>query len=244
VAVDRLDAIRIRIGIEPDQVPWALRALRSAQLDPARDIVYLLERPAGAPALEQGGVSVIMKVCDDAHRLIVQVRRVLRARLGTRWTEFFERDGEVLRIEEERDGVRRVLTASLASPLGDPSTMLTRPTVAPTDVLSPRQRAFLDDCSVVRLRDRPLRLFGPITVRSWTVQLAGFTTRACWWTFDDPDGTGFEAVALASRTRPERAEFVRPVLASALRGLGIDPDGGAAWPEARAAAYWRGPLSV
>jgi hypothetical protein len=211
VAVDRLDAIRIRIGIEPDQVPWALRALRSAQLDPARDIVYLLERPAGAPALEQGGVSVIMKVCDDAHRLIVQVRRVLRARLGTRWTEFFERDGEVLRIEEERDGVRR---------------------------------AFLDDCSVVRLRDRPLRLFGPITVRSWTVQLAGFTTRACWWTFDDPDGTGFEAVALASRTRPERAEFVRPVLASALRGLGIDPDGGAAWPEARAAAYWRGPLSV
>jgi hypothetical protein len=240
VALERLDAIRIRIGIEPTQVRWAMHALASAPLRPARDTVYLLERPAGAPALEQSGVSVLIKVCDHGHQLVVQVRRVLRARLGKRWTEFFERDGEVLEIEEERDGVRRILTASLVSPGAEPSAMLSRPAMAPADVLSPRQCAFLEDCSVVHLRESTLRPLGPITVRSWTVLLAGLETRACRWTFDDPEGPGFEAFALACRTAPERAEFVRPVLASAVRALGIDPDGGAAWPEARATAYWRG----
>ena len=240
MALERLDSIRIRIGIEPAQVRWAMHALGTARLHPDRDIVYLLDRPAGAAPLERGGVSVIMKIRADTHRLVVQVRRVLRARLGTRWTEFFQRDGEVLRIEEERDSVRCVLTASLARQGGKPSTVLTRPTVAAVDVLSPLQRAFLEDCSVVRLRGSALRPLGPITVRSWTVLLSGLETRACQWTFDAPDGSGFEAFALACRTSPERADLVRPVLASAVRGLGIDPDGGTAWPEARAAAYLRG----
>lgn len=241
MVLERLDAIRIRIGIEAGQESMTLRALGPVQPNATRDTVYLLDRPAGALALGQSGVSMIIRICDGKHRLVVQVRRVLRARLHAGWAEFFDRDGEVLRIEEERDAVRRVLTASLASPGANPSVILAQPMVAPADVLSPRQRAFLADCSAVRLHDRPLRLLGPITVQSWSESLARLEVRACRWTFDDPDGPGFEAFALECRATPDRAEFVHPVLAAAVRGLGIDPDGGAPWPEERAAAHWCGP---
>ena len=239
MASDRLDAIRLRIGVESGQTADALRVLGSGHPNLSQDRVYLLDQPASPSALDQSGVTVMMRVFAEAHRLVVQVRYVSRTRLTARWAEFRKRDDETLTIEEERDRVRRVLTASLSSAQGNPSILLTNQDLAPADVLSARQRDFLDDCSVLRLRDLPVRLLGPITVHSWSEFIAGLETTASRWTHNDPGGLGFDALVVCCRTTPDRAALTLSMLASGLRALGIDPDGGVDWPEERAAAYWQ-----
>src|SRR6266496_777331 len=114
----RMDAVTIRIGLADAQTEQAVEALDLQSTSPSRSTLRLIDyRTGSAPSsLASNGVTISVHDSGDVSLLTVQVRHVRRAQLHPRWVAFYGRDGETLRVEEERDSTRRVLAASLAVP--------------------------------------------------------------------------------------------------------------------------------
>jgi hypothetical protein len=152
----RLDAVTVRIGIPPDEIAQAERVLGLDPQTARQTWLQLYETPADgrSRALASSGVSLGLCALDPGVRVAVRVHHARRLPLDGKWAGFRSADGERLRVEEERDGARRVITATLSAPW--PGRMLpTEERVPLTDLLSVRQAAFLTpDLAVPWLENR------------------------------------------------------------------------------------------
>jgi hypothetical protein len=243
--VNRLDAVRIRIGVADAQTGQAVEAL-GLQSIASRSTLHLLDyRPGPAPpSLASTGVTISVHDSGDLSLLTVQVRHVRQEQLHPRWAAFYGRDDETLRVEEERDRTRRVLTASFTVRHPHPTQALTGADLRLTDLLTPRQWSFLQDCAPGQPQPGPLALFGPIPVLSWTVGLDLVDATVSRWqlpTKDHGTGPALDLVEVSRRSLPAEAGFLYPALAASIRRCGLDPDGDVPWLEVRAARWFANP---
>jgi hypothetical protein len=241
--VNRLDAVRIRIGLGEAQTKQAMEGLGLQSITPSRSMLHLLDyRPGPAlPTLVSAGVTISVHDSGDLSLLTVQVRHIRRQRLHPRWAVFYGQDEETLRVEEERDRTRRVLTASLTARSPHPGHAWTGADLRLADVLSPRQWSFLHDCVPGRPQPRPLTPLGPISVLSWTVRLDRVDVTVSRWQHRATDGgteTGLDVMEVSRGSLPAEAGFLHPALAASIRRRGLDPDGSVPWLEMRAARWF------
>jgi hypothetical protein len=240
-ATDRLDAVTIRIGLADDQTERAAEALGLPSIRPSRSTLHLIDYRAGSAlsSLASSGVTISLLDSGDMSLLTVQVRRVRQAQLHPRWVAFFGRDGETLRVEEERDSTRRVMAASLTVPGKRLARPLTSADLRLTDLLTPTQRSFLQDCAPGWPLPGPLSPFGPILVLSWTVRLDGIDATVSLWQLPATGKTepALDLMEVSRRSLPAEAGFLYPALAASMRRRGLDPDGGFPWLEMRAARW-------
>ena len=240
-ATNRLDAVTIRIGLADDQTERAAEALGLSSIRPSRSTLHLIDYRAGSAlsSLASTGVTISLLDSGDMSLLTAQVRHVRQARLHPRWVAFFGRDGETLRVEEERDGTRQVMTASLTVPGKHLARPLTGADLRLTDLLTPTQWSFLQDCAPGWPRSGPLSPFGPILVLSWTVRLDGVDATVSLWRLPATGGTepALDLMEVSRRSLPAEAGFLYPALAASMRRRGLDPDGGFPWLETRAARW-------
>jgi hypothetical protein len=133
----------------------------------------------------------------------VQVRHVRRRHLYPRWAAFYGRDAETLLVEEERDSTRRVLAASFTVRYEHAVPALAGADLRLTDLLTPRQWPFLQDCAPGLPQPGLMDPLGPIPVLSWTISLDRIdATMSRWRLPGTAGGTG---------SAPERAEVSRKV---------------------------------
>jgi hypothetical protein len=240
-ATNRLDAVTIRIGLADDQTERAAEALGLPSIRPSQSTLHLIDYRAGSAqsSLASSGVTISLLDSGDMSLLTVQVRHVRQAQLHPRWVAFFGQDGETLRVEEERDGTRRVMAASLSVPGKHLARPLTSSDLRLTDLLTPTQRSFLQDCAPGLPRPGLLSPFGPILVRSWTVRLDGVDATVSLWQLPARGETepALDLMEVSRRSLPAEAGFLLPALAASMRRRGLDPDGGFPWLEMRAARW-------
>jgi len=240
---NRLDAVTIRIGLaDGAQTGQAAEALGLPAIRPSRSTLHHIDyRPGSAPSsLASAGVTISVHDSGDLSLLTVQVRYIRPARLDPRWAAFYGRNGETLRVEEERDSTRRVLAASYSVPFGRAARTLTGADLRLTDLLTPGQWSFFRDCAPGQPQDVPLNPFGPIPVLSWTVRLDRVDATVNMWRLpaaDDGTEPARDLMELSRRSVPAEAGFLHPVLAASIRRHGLDPDGGIPWLEMRAARW-------
>ena len=244
--VNRLDAVRIRIGLGDAQTKQAVEGLGLQSITPSRSVLHLLDyRPGPAlPTLASAGVTISVHDSGDLSLLTVQVRHIRRQRLHPRWAAFYGRDEETLRVEEERDRTRRVLAASLTVRNQHPGHARTGTDLRLADLLSPRQWAFLHDCAPGQPQPRPLTPLGPISVLSWPVRLDLVDATVSRWqhrTTDDGTEAGLDLMEVSRGSLPAEAGFLYPALAASIRRRGLDPDGSVPWLEMRAARWFAEP---
>lgn len=237
----RLDGITIRIGLAAP-TEHTVEALSLPSIRSSRSTLHLIDyRPGSAPSsLASAGVTIAVHDVDGLRQVTVQVRHVRSAQLYPRWADYYGRDGETLRIEEERDSTRRVLAATLTVPRELPAEALAAADLRLPDVLTPTQRSFMQDCAPGRHRPVPLDPFGPIQVLSWAVRLDRVDAAVSLWRLpatDDRAGPGGDLMEVSRRSSPTEAGFLYPALAASIRRRGLDPDGGIPWLEARAARW-------
>ena len=237
--VSRLDSVNIRIGIADDQTEQAVEAFGLQSIGPSQSTVHLFDYRAGTavPSLAVGGVIIAAYDSADVSLLTVQVRHVRR--LHPRWAAFYGQDSETLRIEEERDSTRRVLAASFTVRGGHHPQESADPHLRLTDLLTPSQWSFMQDCAPGQPRSGPLVRLGPILSLDWTVRLDRIdATVSRWRHFGTADGREpvLDAIEVSRRSLPEEAGFLYPALATPIRRQGLDPDGGIPWLEMRAAS--------
>jgi len=238
--MNRLDAVTIRIGLPDTQKYRAVETFGLPWITPSRSTLHVIDyRPGSAPSsLASAGVTISIHDSGDLSLLTVQVRHVWPTRLPARWTAFYGRNGETLRIEEERDSTRRVLAASYSAPSRLAARALADADLRLTDLLTPSQLSFSRDCAPGQPRAVPLDLFGPITVLSWTVRLDRVDATVTVWRLpavhDEPAA---ELMEVSRRSALTEAGFIYPVLAASIRRRGLDPDGGIPWLEMRAARW-------
>jgi hypothetical protein len=240
-ATNRLDAVAIRIGLADDQTERSVEALGLPSIRPSRSTLHLVDYRAGsAPSsLASSGVTISLLDSGDMSHLTVQVRHVRQAQPHRRWMAFFGRDGETLRVEEERDSTRRVMAASLTAPGKHLARALTRADLRLTDLLTPTQRSFLQDCAPGWPRPVPLSPFGPIMVFSWAVRLDGVDATVSLWRLPatGENKPALDLMEVSRKSLPAEAGFLYPALAASMRRRGLDPDGGFPWLETRAARW-------
>ena len=181
--MNRLDSRNIRIGLPDAQAGQAAEALGLRSIRPSRSTLHLLDyRPGSAPSsLASAGVTISV--------LTAATRSCRRSRCGMsgggtyirRWAAFYGRDAETLRVEEERDSTRRVLAASLAVRYEHAAPALAGADLRLTDLLTPRQWSFLQDCAPGPPQPGPLDLFGPIPVLSWSIRLDRIDATVSRW---------------------------------------------------------------
>ncbi len=240
--MNRLDAVTIRIGLADTQTEHAAEALGLRSIRPACSTLHLIDyHPGSAPSsLASAGVTISVHDAGDRRLLAVQVRHVRQERLHPRWHAFYGRDGETLRVEEERDSTRRVLAASLSVPVRRAAQALSGADLRLVDLLTPRQWSFLQDCAPGQPQAVPLSPFGPIPVLSWTVRLDGVDATVSLWrrpTTDDGTEPALDLMEVSRRSLSAEAGFLYPALAGSMRRRGLDPDGGIPWLEMRAARW-------
>ena len=240
--MNRLDAVSIRIGLPDAQTEQAVEALGLQSIRPSRSTLHLFDYHTGPvpSSLASTGVTILVRDSGDLSLLTVQVRHVRQEQLHPRWAGFYGRDGETLRVEEERDSTRRVLSASFAVPYEYAAQALTGADLRLTDLLTPRQWSFLRDCAPGHPQPGPLNPFGPIPVLSWTVGLDRVDATVSRWRLPSTDGTepALDLMEVSRRSLPAQAGFLYPALAASIRRRGLDPDGGVPWLEMRAARWW------
>ena len=245
--MNRLDAVTIRIGMPDTQTGRAAENFGLLRITPTRSTLHMIDyRPGSAPSsLASAGVTISVHDSDDLSLLTVQVRHVRPDRLPARWAAFYGRDGETLRIEEERDSARRVLAASYSAPSRYAAQALAGADLRLPDLLTPSQWSFSRDCAPGQPRAVPLDLFGPITVLSWTVRLDRIDATVNVWRLpavhDEPP---VELMEVSRRSALAEAGFIYPVLAASIRRRNIDPDGGIPWLEMRAARWLSEPVQT
>lgn len=241
---NRLDAVRIRIGLADAQAGQAVKALGLRSITPSRSTLHLLDYSpdCAPPSLASAGVTISVRDSGDLSLLTVQARHVRREHLHPRWLGFYSGDDETLRFEEERDRTQRVLAASFTARRRYPAQSLTRADLLLTDLLTPRQLSFLQDCAPRQPQSGPLAPFGPIPVLSWSVRLDLVDATVSQWQLPPADhraGTALDLVEVSRGSFPSEAGFLYPALAASLRRRGLDPDGGVPWLEMRAARWLR-----
>jgi hypothetical protein len=247
--MNRLDAVSIRIGLADAQTGQAVEALGLRSIRPSRSTVHLLDFRAGpaVSSLASAGVTISVHDFADLSLVTVQVRHIQQKDLHPRWAAFYDRDGETLSVEEERDGTRRILVASFTVRCKPSASALTGAELRLTDLLTPRQWSFLQDCAPGPPQPGPLDLLGPIPFLSWTVSLDGVDATVSRWRLPTPDGRiepALDLVEVSRRSLPAEAGFLYPVLAASIRRRGLDPDGGVPWLEMRAARWFAGIRAV
>jgi hypothetical protein len=242
---ERLDAVNIRIGLAHAQSERAVEALGLQSATPSRSALHLIDyRPGSASSsLASAGVTIAVRDWSDRRLLTVQVRHIRQAQLYPRWAAFYRRDGETLRVEEERDSSRRVLAASFCASRERLTQALTGAGLRLPDLLTPRQWSFLQDCAPGHPQPAPLEPFGPIAVLSWKVSLDRIDATVSLWRLPAEDGTTLDLMEVSRRTLPAEAGFRYPALAASIRRLGLDPDGGIPWLETRASHVNQRPRS-
>ena len=245
----RIDAVTIRIGLADAQTEQAAEALDLQSIRPARSTLHLIDyRTGSAPSsLASTGVTISMHDSGDQSLLTVQVHHVRHAQLQPRWVAFYGRDGETLRVEEERDSTRRVLVASFTVPCKRPAQALSGADLRLADLLTPRQWSFMQDCAPGQPQPGPLSSFGPIRVLSWTVRLDRIDATVNLWRLpatDDGTEPARDLIELSRRSLPAEAGFLCPALAASIRRRGLDPDGGIPWLEMRAARWLSAPAQT
>lgn len=233
---DRLDSVRLRIGIPTDQTATALRRLATEQFRPASGLVHLLDYPVGTGPPGMGtDLVVAVRTTEDVSRLWVRIHHVSRLRLVGRWAQYRDRHDAVLRVEEERNAVRRELTASLSGP-GDHVLELVDRGADIRHLLSADQLAFVQDCAATRLPPGPLVAYGPVRALGWPVAIDAQIARVRRWRYPADPGSpeAVDLVEVSACVLASEAGFLVPVLAGSLRRRGIDPDLEPAWLEERA----------
>jgi hypothetical protein len=238
--MNRIDAVTIRIGLADAQTRAAVEALGLRSIRPSRGTLRLVDYRAGSASSSLASTGVTISVYDSGGLglLAVQVRHVRRAQLHPRWDAFYGRDGETLRIEEERDSTRHVLAASYTVPYERPAQERDGTNLSFSGLLTPGLWSFLRDCAPGRPQPEPLSLSSPILVFSWPVRLDGVDATVGLWRVpatDDETMPSRELMEVSRRSLPAEAGFLHPALAASLRRRGLDPDGGVPWLETRAA---------
>lgn len=240
--MNRLDSVNIRIGLTDAQAGHAVEAFGLRSIRPSRSTLHLLDyRPgSAAPSLASTGVTISVADCGGQSLTTVQVRHVRRRHLYPRWAALYGRDAEMLLVEEERDSTRRVLAASFAVRYEHAVPALAGTDLRLTDLLTPRQWSFMQDCAPGLPQARLMDPLGPIPVLSWTISLDRIDATLSRWRLSGPEGGTGPATELAEvsrRSLPAEAGFLFPALAASMRRRGLDPDGDVPWLETRAAQW-------
>ena len=171
--MNRLDSVNIRIGLADAQTGQAVEALGLRSIRPSRSTLHLLDYRPGSAASSLASTGVTISVADSGEQSLttVHVRHVRRRRLYPRWAAFYGRDAEMLLVEEERDSTRRVLAASFTVRYEHAAAALAGADLRLTDLLTPRQWAFMQDCAPGPPQPGLMDPLGPIPVLSWTISL-------------------------------------------------------------------------
>jgi hypothetical protein len=240
--MNRLDSVNIRIALADSQTGQAVEALGLRSIRPSRSTLHLLDyRPGSAvSSLASAGVTISVSDSGEQSLTTVQVRHVRRRRLYPRWAAFYGRDAEMLLVEEERGSTRRVLAASFTVRYEHAVPALACADLRLTDLLTPRQWSFMQDCAPRPPQPGPLDPLGPIPVVSWTISLDRIDATVSRWRLPSAAGGTEPALDLAEvsrRSLPAEAGFLFPALAASMRQRGLDPDGDVPWLEMRAAQW-------
>ena len=241
-AMNRLDSVNIRIGLADAQAGQADEALGLRSIRPSRSTLHLLDYRPGSAASSLASAGVTISVADSGEQSLttVQVRHVRRRRLYPRWAAFYGRDAELLLVEEERDSTRRVLAASFTVRYEHGVPALAGADLRLTDLLTPTQWSFMQDCAPGPPQPGLMDPLGPIPVLSWTISLDRIDATMSRWRLPGPEGGTGPAPELAEvsrRSLPAEAGFLFPALAASMRRRGLDPDGNVPWLETRAAQW-------
>jgi hypothetical protein len=135
---------------------------------------------------------------------------------------------------------RRVLAASFTVRYEHAVPALAGADLRLTDLLTPRQWSFMQDCAPGPPQPGLMDPLGPIPVLSWTISLDRIDATMSRWRLPGTEGGTGPAPELAEvsrRSLPTEAGFLFPALAASMRRRGLDPDGDVPWLETRAAQW-------
>ncbi len=188
----RIDAVEVKLNVDPEQVSVALERLGLAGVGSGRDI-FFAEDPqsdGGALPLLDGGVVLrVRRAPDKKVDSTVKLRPCRRSQLTDEWLQLPKGKDSDTKLEGDWVGERKVLAASMSADHGVASlvdVLEHRATVR--ELFSSAQRDFLGVCSDIRVNLNGLTLLGPIAASRWEhIDLDGIDVTAERWRIGELD---------------------------------------------------------
>jgi hypothetical protein len=258
---DRLGGVDLRIAVPRDQLPDAVLRLGLNQLPARRRTIHLLdETPRAANGssallapLARQGVTITLRTGGPSPEVTVRLQPVHTARLSADWWNQPMDDEETLHLRQDWNGSRTTLFAALSAKVppaqalsGRGSSIPPRPPSArppftrpDAELLTAHQRSLLREIAGAGLPPEPTWL-GPLDEQLWPLRAGGAELTVRRWSTPgvpvaEPGPGRFDELELVRPAALADAGFVRPVLVSLVRRLGLDPDSPAAPLPERAA---------
>ena len=229
MGVERLDAIKIKATIVPDQVRTALAAYHLSGSTARSHEIYFCEEPSRLGLLPLLDAAVILRIRRPPQGpgdVTVKLRPCHPGQLSSQWIAFRRSAHHELRIKGDWTGDRRVVAASLVySPPGNHLRQALD--AGPLDLhhlFSTRQRRYLAECTNADPALGDLRLLGPVKTCRWRLREPRYDVTAELWTVRIPgDSTGVELLELSMTAEPDDAALIQPAFQASIRSRGLDP---------------------
>jgi hypothetical protein len=229
MGVERLDTIKIKATIAPDEVRTALGAYHLSGSTARSHEIYFCEQPSQLgllPLLDAAVILRIRRYPQGPGDVTVKLRPCRPGQLGGQWRAFRRSAHHELRIKGDWAADRRVVAASLVyRPPGDHLRQALD--AGPHDLhrlFSTRQRRYLAECTSTYPGLDELRLLGPVKARRWRLREPRYDITAELWAVRIPgDSPGFDLLELSMTAEPDDAALIQPAFLASIRRRGLDP---------------------
>jgi hypothetical protein len=201
----RLDSVEGKVTLGGEQVEVAVRAFGLTAEGQDRKIYFCEDlTPHTMPCTPLLNEKIIVRArtwSGNKADTTIKFRPGRQSQLTGRWEAASADDDTELKVEADWSGTNRVLAVSYsadrAAAIVDGVRRGDRPTA---DLLSNKQREFLDDCADIRVNVDTLTLLGPVHALRWKSVPAerpsvGLDIRAERWTVGDLDFIEFSIVS-------------------------------------------------
>lgn len=227
--VERLDSIKIKATIAPDEVGTALAVYQLSGSTARSHEIYFCEQPSQLGLLPLLDAAVIMRIRRHSRGrgdVTVKLRPCRPGQLSLQWSAFRRSAHHELRIKGDWADDRRVMTASLV--YSPPYVLLRHALDAGHHdmhrLFSTRQRRYLAECANTDPVLDELRLLGPVKACRWRLRDPRYDITAELWTVRIPgDSPGFDLLELSMTAEPDDAALIQPAFLASIRRRGLDP---------------------
>jgi hypothetical protein len=228
MGAERLDTVKIKATIAPDEVLTALAAYHLSEATARTQQIYFCEQPSPLgllPLLDDGVILCIRRHSGGRGDVIVKLRPCRPGQLGAQWLTFRRSARHELRIKGDWAHDRRVVAASLV--YSAPGDHLRQALDArPRDMrglFSPRQGRYLRDCATTQVNLGHLRLLGPVNAHRWRRREPRHDITAELWTVPiQGDPSRLDLLELSVTAEPDDAALVQPAFLASIRRRGLD----------------------
>ena len=229
MGVERLDTIKIKATIAPDEVRTALAVYQLSESTARSHEIYFCEQPSQLGLLPLLDAAIILRIRRHPRGsgdVTVKLRPCRLEQLSGQWGAFRRSAHHELRVKGDWVDDRRVVAASLV--YSPPYVLLRQAFEArPHDLhrlFSTRQRSYLAECANTDLVLDELRLLGPVKGRRWHLRDPRYDITAELWTVRIPgDSPGFDLLELSMTAEPDDAALIQPAFLASIRARGLDP---------------------